>query len=170
VNSASNDDGWVTLDSGRRVRRTCLAAYEEIRDSGLLSKRRWETYQALALYGPLTRNEVDAQLAPGQPNASFSRRLCELERLGVISRADVRVCRVTGKNCDTWDITDNTPSREAPVPRRAVKVTGEKLEAVLAVLREYMAGGYCRCKLTQADLFDRHQKCLYCRALDALES
>jgi hypothetical protein len=88
------------------TRETSAEAYAYLVSSGALARAQAAVYSALYLHGPLTRNELDRRLAgPGQPNPTFSRRLADMERMGVIRRVGVRPCAITGRNADAWDVT-----------------------------------------------------------------
>lgn len=91
------------------MRATSSEAYRIILESGLLSASRMAVYSHLYHEGALTRNEIDRNLAEGRPNPTYSRRLAEMERMGVLARVGVRVCAVTGFRADTWDVTDRLP-------------------------------------------------------------
>lgn len=89
---------------------TGLAAYQYIRDSGILSRCRWLVYELLWKSGPMTRNEIDSALrVSGAPNPTYSRRLTELERMDVIERIGTKPCRVTGHECDLWSVSGRMP-------------------------------------------------------------
>lgn len=83
-------------------------AYRQILDEGLLAGAQLQVYEFLAARAAsgesFTRNELDAALAPGRPNAGFSRRLAEMEQRGVVHRVGTRACRITGRECDLWTI------------------------------------------------------------------
>lgn len=102
-------------------------AHEAITKNGLLSRSRWQVYDALFLFGPLSRNELDVRLkGPDMPNPTFSRRLVELERLGVAVRGGKRPCSVTGEPCDAWDVTSNLPYTKRVLRRpRARDIVGD---------------------------------------------
>lgn len=91
------------------IRATSSEAYRIIRESGLLSASRMAVYSHLYRCGPLTRNEIDRNLAEGRPNPTYSRRLAEMERMCVLARVGERVCSVTGFRAETWDVTDRLP-------------------------------------------------------------
>lgn len=112
------------------TRATSAEAYQEIKDSGLLSKRRFDVYEELYLGGPGTQTEVVHRLwakipgkkMVGQP--SFTPRFAELERLGVIVETGERQCTITGKRCIEWETTTNLP----------VKLNGSKRREFWVVL------------------------------------
>jgi len=85
-------------------RPTSTIAYNAIRESGTLSKRRWEAYEALFRHGPMTGQEL-AQLTstPG-----MWKRCSELETLGLVRPLTTRPCGVTGREAIVWTLTDAT--------------------------------------------------------------
>jgi hypothetical protein len=93
------------------TRPTSLAAYREISDNGLLSKKRLETYQCLYHHGPATASEVFAVLAKGNPRFNWNTRarFTELRDLGVIQEIGTRACRVTNMSSIVWEVTDRLP-------------------------------------------------------------
>ncbi len=151
--------------SGRR--RTSLEAYRQILETGVLGKAAWKVYDALFQSASgLTRNELDRTLAPGKPNAIYSRRLTELERRGVVWRNGTRECAVTGKVCDVWDVTDVLPTRPVRPPKgpqmpsaedaarlvahvdariESFRLIGLETPPELEVLRAWLAAGAPRC-------------------------
>jgi hypothetical protein len=128
--------------SYEQPRQTSREAFERLRDSGALSSLRWAVYEALFHRGPMTRNELDAQLrSENAINASYSRRLTELERMGLIKRVSIRACRFTGRNCETWDVTDcpvplpiDKPASKLELAREQVGDLVELCEGVAAWL------------------------------------
>ena len=142
------------------ARQTSLEAYQRIQEDGSLSRAQWQVYAALfASDDGLTRNELDAHLSPGMPNAMHSRRLAEMERLQVIRRVGVRLCRVSNNECEVWDVTSELPSKigkavpAPPMPSRdeaglalpfvaaLVDSLGVAPPPSLVVLRDWLAGG-----------------------------
>lgn len=85
------------------------AAWNRIRPT--LAKSQAAVVGLLIERPSLTRNEIDRELGHGMVNAVFSRRLAELERMGVLSRGPVRACSVTGHPCETWVVTWEMPSK-----------------------------------------------------------
>lgn len=96
------------------VRDTSVAAYNEIKDSGLLSQRRWEVYQALYIYGPLTGSELFREMSYRQlepSNSNVTTRLGELRAMGVVTEIRERPCSVTGMTVIEWDVTSKLPTK-----------------------------------------------------------
>lgn len=90
------------------TRQTSIDVYREIEAEGLLSKRRWEAYSTLFNHGPITAMET-ARKIPGTLDHSISPRFAELKRMGLIREVGERACRITGRNCIIWDVTNNLP-------------------------------------------------------------
>lgn len=96
------------------VRETSQEAYFKIKDDGLLSERRWQVYDVLFRFGPLTGNEALRHLkrehGVGGGNApSIVSRLGELRNSGCAYEVRTRSCSVTGMNVIEWDVTKNLP-------------------------------------------------------------
>ena len=85
------------------VRETSAAAYHEIVESGLLSKRRLQVYEYLYRNGPCTARQVSEGVPGGW------KRLGELRDLGVVAEIGQTVCGVTAKTVILWDVTSDLP-------------------------------------------------------------
>lgn len=109
------------------MRDTSIAAYNQIKEEGLLSKRRLEVYSVLFHNGPLTCGEVwrDHFKIRGVSQNSINPRLSELRNAGVLIETGERSCRVTGKTCITWDVTSKLPVETVKKKEKSVKVTRE---------------------------------------------
>jgi len=118
------------------TRQTSIAAYHEIKDSGLLSRRRWEVYDVLFRKGPLTANEAFVAFAKESGRAllfdsNTRARFTELRDMGVAVELGVRQCSITGMTTILWDVTDRLP---VALPKRQSKYAAalariEELEA-----------------------------------------
>lgn len=103
------------------LRSTSLAAYNFIKENGLLSKKKWEIYDELfASKGNLTHGELSMLIESkyetvynGKPRKFYRNnivtRLGELRDLGVIAETGKRKCENSGRLCITWDVTDRLP-------------------------------------------------------------
>ncbi len=96
------------------IRETSIISYNTIRDSGLLSKRRWEVYDVLYHHGPATGAELAmfyrkkyGASSPSNPNTLT--RLGELRDMGVVTELGSRICSVTGQTVINWDVTSKLP-------------------------------------------------------------
>lgn len=106
------------------MRQTSATAYNEIKNSGLLSKRRFEVYQALYLYGPMTANELIRHFKVHRPEGnqtSYNARFSELERMGVIKEVGTKKDDVSGNECILWDCTDALPGKLVKLDRKKLK-------------------------------------------------
>lgn len=96
------------------TRQTSIDAYNAIKDSGLLSKRRFEVYAVLFEHGPLTGGEL-SELLPKKISRTIGSnvhaRLSELTERGVVMEIGYRICSVSGQRVILWDVTNNLPSK-----------------------------------------------------------
>jgi hypothetical protein len=93
------------------MRKTSLEAYATIRDNGLLSKRRFEVYEYLYQYGPLTIADLCARFQKHHYNGSFAGRISELAEMGVIEAVGEKVNDYSGMKAILWDVTDALPRK-----------------------------------------------------------
>ena len=93
------------------MRQTSIECYKKIKASGLLSKRRFETYEALMKIAPCTASEVQLSIGYNNGGRDCMKRISELRDRGVICEVRTRKCTVTGKNVIEWDLTDNLPTK-----------------------------------------------------------
>jgi hypothetical protein len=98
---------------------TSIKALNHIRNSGLLSKRRLETYEYLVNYGPITGNDLIRVARKHHPTAnqtSFNARLSELETIGMARTVGLAKDSVSGNECKLWEAIPNPyPS---PLPKK----------------------------------------------------
>ena len=92
-----------------KTRQTSIDCYNEIKNSDLLAKRRFETFEAIFKSAPCTRQEALEHTNPLNALSLSAARFTELRRLGVIYEKSVRPCKVTGRNVIEWDLTDRLP-------------------------------------------------------------
>lgn len=104
------------------VRQTSLAAYITIRDSGILSQRRWEAYSALYQHGPVTANELCQKAGV----TGLWKRLSELKQLDLVKEVGQSTCSITGMTATLWDVTDNVPASFTR-PKSRIQILKEKL-------------------------------------------
>lgn len=127
---------------------TQAAAYQQLVQEGRLKGLQAEVYWFLGNTGPATRNELDAALGNGAPNAGYSRRLAEMERRGLVRRTTARECRITGRVCETWEaIPDAKPSASTGRMKTADRPlsAAERLRAAdgaEALAQEFLAVGH----------------------------
>lgn len=92
------------------ARQTSIKAFREIRDSGLLSLRRWQVYRTLYRCGPATASEVYFKMGMNkQLQASIQSRLLELKVMDCVEEVGKRACTHTGKTCIVYDINGKIP-------------------------------------------------------------
>ena len=91
------------------TRQTSIDCFNQIKEAGLLAKRRFETFEAIFKSAPCTRQEALEHTNPINALSLSAARFTELRRIGVIYEKDVRACKVTGRNVIEWDLTDRIP-------------------------------------------------------------
>ncbi len=100
----------------RRTRDTSREAYFKLRDSGVLSERRWEVYELVYLHGPATSAELLERRIRGMRALTQSRaRFTELRDMGLLRELEPRTCKVTGHRAIVWEVTDESEPR--PIKR-----------------------------------------------------
>ena len=93
-----------------KTRQTSIDCYNEIKENQLLSKKRFEVFEAILKTAPCTSGEAFATMTTKENQISQSRaRFTELRELGVIYEKDVRKCRITNRNVIEWDLTGRLP-------------------------------------------------------------
>lgn len=110
-----------------RQRDTSIEAYRQIEAEGLLSRRRWQVYEILYHYGPLTAGEIARHAIDKGievKEQTITPRMAELRERKVVKEVGVKVCSTTGRNCIAWDVTASLPvysdkKAAAPTPTRA---------------------------------------------------
>ena len=114
------------------IRNTSIAAYREIQDNGLLSKRRWQTYDDLYHHGPSTSRDSEDRL--GDRNAH--RRLRDLEEWGVAEKVGEVTCKKTGHRVTLWDVNANLPRKPSGgTVVNPSRPPADDLDMVIALLR-----------------------------------
>ena len=114
------------------TRQTSIDCYNEIKNSDLLAKRRFETFEAIFKSAPCTRQEALEHTNPLNALSLSAARFTELRRIGVIYEKDVRPCKVTGRNVIEWDLTDRLPVNI----KNSKKTKKQKVNDALEGLRE----------------------------------
>lgn len=105
------------------IRSTSISAYNEIKENGLLSKRRMQVYEALVECGPATGGEVframKIKFGIGSlpTNSNTTTRLGELREMGVAEEIGRRECRVTNQTVILWRAVDALPRKLIKKPR-----------------------------------------------------
>ena len=92
------------------VRETSRKVFEEIRDSGLLSKIRLKVLENVMELAPCTSTELHQRMMfKFNMNGSW-KSLSYLRDIGVLIELGTRSCTVTGRDVVEWDLTDELPS------------------------------------------------------------
>ena len=94
-----------------KIRQTSIDCYTQIKQEGLLSKKRLEVYRAILKKAPCSSGEAFATMTTKENQISQSRaRFTELRDLGVIYEKGEKKCSITGRNVIEWDLTDRLPA------------------------------------------------------------
>lgn len=89
---------------------TSIETYHRIKDEGLLSKLRFFVYNIIYMHGPITISQMIRLAAKDVTNTgSFTGRMSELERMGLIGQHHIGPCPVTGREVIFWVTTDCLP-------------------------------------------------------------
>ena len=115
-----------------KTRETSIQCYNQIKESGLLSKRRLEVYEALLASAPCTSSEAIKNAGTKSGVFGVSSRFTELRDLGVIYEVRVRECTITNRNVIEWDLTDKLPIKTKLIPKLTKK---EKVSEVLELVK-----------------------------------
>ena len=115
-----------------KTRQTSIDCYNQIKANGLLSKRRFEVYEALLSSAPCTSSEAIRNAKTTFGVFGVSSRFTELRDLGVIYEVRTRECTVTGRNVIEWDLTDRLPVNV----KKSNKTKKNKIDDALNSLRE----------------------------------
>lgn len=117
------------------ARYTSIQAYYHVKNSGVLSLRRWEVYHAILQLGRVTSAEAfKSQLNDGLGGMTQSRaRFTELRDMGFIYEDGTKVCNVTGRTAIAWRICTELP--DVLVKKKPKTVKQKKVDEVLDKLR-----------------------------------
>ena len=112
-----------------KTRQTSIDCFSQIKEEGLLSKRRLQVYESIYNSAPCTASEVfkEKNLKTNQ-----SGRFTELRDLGVIYEKGERICSITGRNVIEWDLTDRLPISI----KESNKTKKQRIDDALNSLRE----------------------------------
>lgn len=96
------------------IRQTSRDSYNANKE--FLSERRWQIYNVLWNYGPLTGGEVFQFMKKeyGESfvtNSNTVTRLGELRDMGVVSEIGEKTCSISGQNVILWDVTNQIASK-----------------------------------------------------------
>ena len=115
------------------IRQTSIEAYNRIKQNGLLSRRRFEVYDSLYSFGPVTANELFSNMklknkTLNQSNTNVRARLNELRELGTAQELGKKICSITKQNVIIWDVTSEVPIKVEK------KLTNSQIIKALAAL------------------------------------
>ena len=112
------------------VRETSIEAYNEIKENGLLSKKRFQVYDILFRLGPMTGAQVSNVIKKGNTKNAYSEtvrnRLTELRNSGVVREVGEVICPITGRRVIQWDVTKKTPTKWDKPIRETCRQCGGK--------------------------------------------
>ena len=98
------------------TQRTSIETYTEIKNSGLLSEKRWKVYDIFyQLNRPLTGAEVSQIYKANYPSSQHSEtirnRITELKDMGLLAEFEIVDCAFTGRKVCTFITTNNLPEK-----------------------------------------------------------
>ena len=102
------------------VRQTSIKAYRKIKESGSLSKRRWEVYDTIFKHGPMTATEVANKMRDYCNSIMFTAvknihsRVTELKDMNVIEEIGTRECKISKNTAIVWEVTNEMPTKLPP--------------------------------------------------------
>lgn len=84
------------------IQQTSLFAFKEVQPK--LPRSRRKVYDQIALQADATNNELSHQL--NIPINQITPRTNELRKAGLVMFARTRACKMTGKPCMAWKLTN----------------------------------------------------------------
>ena len=100
------------------VRETSREAYNALKNSGALSRLRWETYEYLFKFGPATQHDITQYYVDRTGKiCNHQQRFKELEVMGLIR--PLGTIREEGSSRTLWDVTSR--SKPLPLPQKATR-------------------------------------------------
>lgn len=131
------------------IRETSVKTYLEIKENGLLSKRRFQVYQYLFDHGPCFARQIHKALSmQGTNSSSFVSRLSELRDAGVVKEVGETIDPETGMSVILWDVT-----QELPVKVERKETMSQKYKKLHMVMTEV----YKNCRDARV-IIDAHYK------------
>ncbi|NJL25037.1 MAG: hypothetical protein HC902_07595 [Calothrix sp. SM1_5_4] len=122
------------------TRQTSINAFRQIEADGLLSRRRFEVYEMLYQYGPMTLSQLTnaayKKLGHAFNSGNFGTRLSELRSVGVAQELGTTKCPITGREVILWDVTDALPARDQASKRLKLVEQIAKTRAKLLLLEK----------------------------------
>lgn len=97
------------------ARRTSIKVFHQIKQEGLLSRRRLQVYEVLFGGGPLTGAQV-ADIVKKRYGAwghseTIRNRLTELRDSGCVVELGEVACPISGRQVILWDVNDQLPKK-----------------------------------------------------------
>lgn len=122
-------------------RKTSKEAFEAIKASGLLAKRKLQVYEILFDFGPLTAGEVfrrgiDEGIWNNTVKGGICARLTDLRDANCVEETGERICSVSGRNTILWDVNGKTPIKPPPKVSNAEKI--KRLERAVEFLLQHV--------------------------------
>ena len=97
------------------VRKTSIEAYNNLKESGKLGKRRWEVYEVLFNDGPLTTNGLFESMDKRgiqDHRRNSNARLSELRDMELAEEIGTVKCEISGQLVTLYDVTDRIIPKE----------------------------------------------------------
>ena len=124
------------------IRKTSVEAYNNIKESGILSRMRMMCYNLLYQHGPATANQLMKIAKESNPNLShqsiesIGRRLSELVKINVAQELGEVVCPVTNRKVILWDVTDQLPIKleKKKTKNQIIKELKEEIDLLKTIL------------------------------------
>lgn len=103
------------------MRETSVEAYHYIRETGILGEARTKTYLILYAHGPMAQFEFEGYEHTKHYGGTLSKRVNELEEMGLARDVGRKLNPLSGRECIVWDVTLKIPAGPyKPKPRRIV--------------------------------------------------
>jgi len=128
----------ITTFGEKMTRRTSIEAYERVKESGVLSRRRFQTYDILFKHGPLTGSEVSAACGI----YGLWKRCSELLAFGLVEVVGEKKCQFSGMTVSLWDVTDRAPVEmfKRVTSKQRIKALEQEVTALKLELEKYRSG------------------------------
>ena len=126
----------MTGDSMNRVRQTSIDAYNNIKQNGLLARKRWEVYDYLFHNGPCTARSMVKSLTEQGITLGWSctGRLSELREAGVVIELGTVKCPETNQTVILWDVTSLATPIKPPKKLNRIKELEAEIERLRGIL------------------------------------
>jgi len=117
------------------TQRTSIETYTEIKNSGLLSEKRWRVYDIFYQNNrPLTGAEVSQIYKSNYPSSQHSEtirnRITELKEMGLLAEFEVVDCTFTGRKVFSFITTNNLPDK-----LQKKETLNQKLDKILSQIK-----------------------------------